>query len=370
MHERFDLDVFVELDLYDPNAEHAAEREQLLKLLVAEGCTVDEMVEADRRGRLFALAGDRLLVPGPVALSLAQIAERVGIRTAAVATYWRALGWEEPPGPDIPVATAKDAEAIEAAAYIASFLGEEKAIAFVQSAARAMESVAEALSAAVRSIPTASVATSSELDTAQFYVERIRGFDRFARLFDNLFRRSIVTVRQHFEESQSYDISAQGMMRVAVGFFDMSGFTALSQTLEVDVLTRLLSRFEGVVETNVRAIRGRLVKFIGDEAMVVAPTPDALATFALALVGRPIESEGVSVRVRGGLDYGGVLARDGDYFGKPVNLAARLVSVAAPGQALATEAFIDSIQRRDDAERLPPRPVRGFDELIEIYRLR
>src|SRR5919108_3451917 len=121
MHERFDLDVFVELDLYDPNAEHAAEREELLKLLVAEGCTVDEMVEADRRGRLFALAGDRLLVPGPVALSLAQIAERVGIRTAAVATYWRGPWWGEPPRAHIPRATPKEAEDIEAAADIAPF---------------------------------------------------------------------------------------------------------------------------------------------------------------------------------------------------------------------------------------------------------
>ena len=94
-------------------------------------------------------------------------------------------------------------------------------------------------------MPAASVATSSEVETARFYVERIRGFHWFPRLFDVLFRRSIITVRRHFEESESYDISTQGMIRVAVGFFDVSGFTTLSQSLGVDVLTRLLARFEG-----------------------------------------------------------------------------------------------------------------------------
>jgi class 3 adenylate cyclase len=369
MHESFNLDALTDLGLYDPHAENAEERAELLRLLVAEGCSVDEMLEANERGRLFALAGDRLLTPGPREFSFDQIALRLGVTTETVSKYWHALGWDAP-APGDAAATAKDIEALEAVHYVMGYLGEEKALAFVQSSARAIESIAEGLSAAVRSLPVASVATSSELTTARHYVDRIKGFGHFPRLFDILFRRSIVTVRKHFEESESYDISTRGMMRVAVGFFDVSGFTTLSQTLDVDALARLLARFEALVGVKVRSVGGRLVKFIGDEAMVVTPTAETLVRFARELLAHPIESDGVSVSIRGGLDYGEVLARDGDYFGKPVNLAARLVSAVEPGQLLATQGFVRGLPASEDlGEELPPRPIRGFSEAVVTHRL-
>jgi hypothetical protein len=58
-----DWDALVAAGLYDPRSETGADRRALLEFLTEQGCTIDEMIDADARGRLFALAGDRLLRP-------------------------------------------------------------------------------------------------------------------------------------------------------------------------------------------------------------------------------------------------------------------------------------------------------------------
>ena len=83
----------------------------------------------------------------------------------------------------------------------------------------------------------------------------------------------------------------------------------------------------------VHADGGRVVKFIGDEVMWVTSTPELLAKVAVDLVEHPRARE-AGLQVRAGLGYGSVLAIGGDYFGNAVNLAARLVGAAAPGQIL------------------------------------
>ncbi len=74
------------------------------------------------------------------------------------------------------------------------------------------------------------------------------------------------------------------------------------------------------------------------------------------------------LQVRAGLAYGTVLAINGDYFGNPVNLAARLVAAAEPGQILAAP---------DLHEKLPawpavahgPLTLKGFDDPVPAFDL-
>jgi len=63
-----------------------------------------------------------------------------------------------------------------------------------------------------------------------------------------------------------------------------------------------------------------------------------------------------------------VLALAGDYFGTPVNLAARLVAAAAPGQVLACSDLRDLVPDRP-AVALPPLTLKGFDEPVAAYDL-
>ncbi|HEX3823020.1 MAG TPA: adenylate cyclase regulatory domain-containing protein [Mycobacteriales bacterium] len=107
------LDELTAAGLYDAAAPDAEERLELLEFLAAQGCTVEEMAAANARGRLFALNGDRIVIPGRDEFSLADIAARGGVDVETVTTIWRALGFVDP-GPDELVASEADAAAIEA----------------------------------------------------------------------------------------------------------------------------------------------------------------------------------------------------------------------------------------------------------------
>src|SRR3954452_11151212 len=97
-----DVEALTAAGLYDAAASTAAERLELLEFLTDQGCTVEEMVAAHSRGRLFALAGDRLVRPGRDQLTLAQVAEQVGCEPPQVRALWRAFGLVDA-GPDQPV---------------------------------------------------------------------------------------------------------------------------------------------------------------------------------------------------------------------------------------------------------------------------
>jgi class 3 adenylate cyclase len=129
----------------------------------------------------------------------------------------------------------------------------------------------------------------------------------------------------------------------------------------------LLSEFGATVSDVVHADGGRVVKFLGDAVMWVSSNPEPLAKAALDLVDHPRARE-AGLQVRAGLGYGEILALNGDYFGNPVNLAARLVAAASPGQILAAAEVHD---------RLPdwpaivqdPLTLKGFDEPVIAYEL-
>ena len=77
------------------------------------------------------------------------------------------------------------------------------------------------------------------------------------------------------------------------------------------------------------------------------------------------------VPVRAGVAFGPVLAQDGDYFGPPVNLAARLVSLAEPGGVLVDDGLAAELDRAAwSVEPREPRPIRGFPDRLATYAIR
>jgi adenylate cyclase len=153
---------------------------------------------------------------------------------------------------------------------------------------------------------------------------------------------------------------------MCVGFVDLVGSTALAQRLSTRELGAVLTQFEHVAADTVTSGGGRVVKLIGDEVLYTANDAGAACTIALDLAST-FAAHPVVPTVRAGVAAGDVLLRDGDVFGPIVNLAARVVKVAAAGEVVVPTAV--AAAAGVSAEPLGQRQLKGFDSDVELCRL-
>ena len=119
--------------------------------------------------------------------------------------------------------------------------------------------------------------------------------------------------------------------------------------------------------TNTLPDDARVVKTIGDEVMIVGPgraRADGLGRGLPAAVRRAAGSRASAST------SGATLYRDGDYFGREVNLASRVVARARGGEVLVTDSVMDAVR---DAEHLSFEDIgqvklKGFDEPRQLCR--
>ena len=344
---------------------NARQRVGLIEYLDSLGFTADDMIEAERRGRLFGLAGDALQWSGRPIHTLRSAAAALGVPDDELAHAWEALGLTVA-DPETPLLSQVDVDGLSAWATLRKVVGEDAALNLLRVLGASMARLAEASGSTIRiAQPDLMMShTQDELTTALAYRSVAELVPGLSTLMDSVFRHQITSARTYFEGVIS---DASASVTCGVGFADLSGFTVLTQQLTPAELSELLVEFGGAVSDVVHADGGRVVKFIGDEVMWVTATPELLATVALDLVEYPRARE-AGLQVRAGLGWGSVLALGGDYFGTPVNLAARLVGAAAPGQILA------SIDVRDElpdwpAIPLDPLTLKGFDAPVMAYDL-
>lgn len=155
-----------------------------------------------------------------------------------------------------------------------------------------------------------------------------------------------------------------GRMRVAIAFADLAGYTRLTE--EEGELTALdaVERFVEAVEITLPD-EARVIKTIGDEAMIVSSDPAALTDWAVGFQRLQIERP----RPRIAIHYGVALYRDGDYYGREVNIASRVAARSAGGEVLVTRPVVESIRRAPHLEFEPIGEVKlkGFRESTEIF---
>lgn len=366
--EQIDLGPYTQAGLYDPDSPDADQRAELLAFLASVGCTIDEMLFADAEGRLFGLAGDRLLRPGRNTYTWSEVAERVGISTEALMRAVRAYGLPDV-GLDIPVASDQDVDLLSSYAIFVSLQGEADALSIARVIGGSVAKIAEAISQLVRGSNDAlRLETAvSPTETAMVWAAMAGLVPQIGAQLDVLFRHQLISARRHFEASDSSDIAGMRQMRLCVGFVDLTGFTSLSSRLSPSELGHLLSMFESQTSEVIDHYGGRVVKFIGDEVMFVAPTAQQAATIAAVIVaGAPDD-----LPARVGLAYGACLATDGDYFGEPVNLAARLVDRAQPRQILVPTDFLMTFTPTEEwsVEEVDAFDLRGFSEPVPAVLL-
>ena len=355
-----DFDAMQAAGIADPRS-----RAGLLEYLAGLGFTMDEMAEAERNGRLFGLAGDALLWSGPPTYTLRTAAEAIGVAVEDIEHAWAMLGLTIA-DPDTPTLSQADVDGLATWTAMRMQMGPDAADGFLRVLGANIARVAEAISSVIRtSRPKMWLRlTGDELATAQVYREAAHFVPRIGAMIDAIYRHHLVSTRTFIEGVVS---GPSASLVCGVGFADLSGFTALTQQLTPAELSTMLSEFGATVSDLVHADGGRVVKFLGDAVMWVSSDPERLAQAALDLVDHPRAHE-AGLQIRAGLGYGPIVAINGDYFGNAVNLAARLVAAAAPGQILASEEIYEQLPQWPAVVQ-EPLQLKGFGAPVIAYEL-
>ena len=133
---------------------------------------------------------------------------------------------------------------------------------------------------------------------------------------------------------------------------DVRGYTRFTREHGDEAASDLAAWFAEIVRGTVPAYRGELLELRGDEALCMFGSARQALRAAVELqrgLRTPSEEDGrvFPVAVGVGLDAGEAVPTEGGYRGGALNLAARLCSVAAPGQILASEGIVHLAQRVD-----------------------
>lgn len=156
-----------------------------------------------------------------------------------------------------------------------------------------------------------------------------------------------------------------GRVRVAIAFADLAGFTRFTEEAGDEEALSSVERFvEGV--TNTLPEGARVVKTIGDAVMVVGQDVRALVDWAVGFASLFVERP----EPRLGIHYGPALYRDGDYFGREINLASRVVARARGGEVLVTDTVVDAVKGSGHLsfEGIGTVKLKGFDTPRQLCR--
>jgi class 3 adenylate cyclase len=168
--------------------------------------------------------------------------------------------------------------------------------------------------------------------------------------------------------------SRAGAAARAVVFADITGSNALFQVLGDLRAMSNVTRCLAAIEEQVYQHRGEVVKTIGEEVLSVFADANAGAAGAIAIQQRVehfAADASIALSVRVGLHSGPLIEEQGDVFGDAVNIAARLVKLASPGQILTDAASLGAMRAtlRRRARALDRRRVKGKASEIEIVEL-
>jgi adenylate cyclase len=156
---------------------------------------------------------------------------------------------------------------------------------------------------------------------------------------------------------------------VAVCFADLVGFTRLGEEIPPTELGHLAVQLE-TLASEVAEPPVKLIKTIGDAAMLASPEPERLLGAALSLIDAADAQGGDFPQLRAGAALGQALLRAGDWFGRPVNLASRITAIARPGSLLAAGELRDSAAEGYRWSFAGERRLRGIREPVRLFRAR
>ena len=159
---------------------------------------------------------------------------------------------------------------------------------------------------------------------------------------------------------------------VTICFSDIENSTQLNARMGDKTWVRVLEAHDQLVRARIAQYRGQVVKTAGDGFMFVFRDPEAACRAAVGIqrdLRRPSEvlRRHGTVRVRIGIHTGQVVAKDGDYFGENVALAARVADLASGGEVLCSDAVRDALEDDASVQLVDPTDPLGLKGLPGEY---
>ncbi len=153
----------------------------------------------------------------------------------------------------------------------------------------------------------------------------------------------------------------------AMCFLDLAGYTRLTEERGDDAAAELAAALAQLVQGAATRYGGIPVKWLGDGVMFHFPDPGQGVLCALEMVERTPEAGLPAAHV--GVNAGPVIVRDGDYFGRTVNVAARIAGRAGPGEVLVSEDLL-AAAKPDGVrfEGIGPADLKGLTRPVTLYR--
>ncbi|HSO98344.1 MAG TPA: adenylate/guanylate cyclase domain-containing protein [Solirubrobacteraceae bacterium] len=153
-----------------------------------------------------------------------------------------------------------------------------------------------------------------------------------------------------------------GRLRVTIAFADLAGYTRLTEEEgEIQAVDAVERFVEAVAVTLPES--ARVIKTIGDEVMIVGSDAPALTDWAVGF--QRLQTERPLPRI--GLHCGEALYRDGDYYGRDVNIASRVAARSAGGEVLVTRPVVEVGGAHLEFERIGEVRLKGFSDSTEIF---
>ena len=176
----------------------------------------------------------------------------------------------------------------------------------------------------------------------------------------------IVSVTEGFMEERGFR-PRQPKQPPAIAFLDLAGYSSLAEERGDEAAAELAAGLAGVVQEAAKVQGCRPVKWLGDGVM-----------FHFSDSGRAIESSldlveqterAISVPARIGINAGTVIAQEGDYFGKTVNVAARIADYARPREVLVSDEAMRAASVADVRfELIGDVELKGVSNAIRLHK--
>jgi len=339
--------------------------------LRARGHTLEKIKQASDNGQLAIGPIENMLRSSEPRHSLKDAARLSGVKPELIEQIYTTMGLGT-----LPLEAISD-EDLEMMSYVATMLGAGFPLpAFLQLMRVYGQVIAQIADAEVRLIhlyvhePLMRAGVPS-VEVAEEMEGLVREIFPFAAPFMNYLHGRFLAhfVEQdmigHMEADLADEALEEGRLRVAIAFADLAGYARLTVERGDEAAVSTVESFVRAVAQSL-PIDARVIKTLGDEVMVVGSDPAALTAWAVGLQDQIAPGEPPP---RIGVHYGEALYRDGDYFGREVNQAARVVARAGGGEVLVTRSVVEMAQGVDGLEfiRIGEVRLKGFSEPTELF---